>query len=496
MTQVRVGSFTMLGSGARPSGLVHQAAGRPVACPGGSVPAALAMLLLLLGVGAAVGQQTIVIHDVSVIDGTGAPLRGNVDLVLRNGRIASTEDARTYRHPAGAQVIDGRGKFAIPGLVDMHAHVAGDVLNEKGEPGDRWDREVALSFLRTFLRFGVTTIRDPGAITADGLLLRHLLATGAVVGPQLFVAGRILNNSSFRPPGFAPVHSEADVRSEIRWQALAGVDVIKVYSSMPPHLVAVAIEEGHKRGLPVIGHLQRTTWTEAARLGIDGLEHAAPWSAAYVVESARAAAPEGMFARVYWLQNLDQARIGEMIALLAQRQIVVDPTLMATMYTKFWADDPRLTQNPDLTHVPGSLRRGWAAGGFTRNWTPAQFAEAKRSWPILLGLIRTMYDRGVPLVAGTDTPTPWIVPGASLHDELKLLNEAGIPPLQVIRIATSNAARALRRQHEFGAITPGLRADIVLLARNPLDDITHTRAIDVVIQRGHVVFPGPARAEE
>jgi imidazolonepropionase-like amidohydrolase len=107
-----------------------------------------------------------------------------------------------------------------------------------------------------------------------------------------------------------------------------------------------------------------------------------------------------------------------------------------------------------------------------------------------------MYDSGVPLIAGTDTPTPWIVPGASLHNELKLLNEAGIPPLQVIRIATSNAAHALRGQHKFGSITPGLRADLVLLSRNPLDDITNTRAIDLVIQNGYVVFAAPPGAQQ
>ena len=452
---------------------------------------ALAAFPFLPGFQNAVARETIVIHDVTVIDGTGAPPRGHADLVLRDGRVASIEDARTFTHPAGARVIDGHEKYVIPGLIDMHAHVAGDVINERGEPGDRWDRAVALSFLRTFLKFGVTTIRDPGAITADALLLRRLLGEGKVVGPQFFTAGRILNNSHFRPPGFAPVHTETDVRDEIRWQALAAVDFIKIYSSMPPPLTAVAIEEGHRLGLPVIGHLQRTTWTEAARLGIDGLEHAAPWSATYIKEAARAAIPEGMFARVYWLQHLDEAQIDEMIASLVEHHVFVDPTLMATMQTKFWADDPRWTQNPDLAYVPESLRKGWAAGGFTKDWTPAQFAEAKRSWPILLGLIKKMYDSGVQLVAGTDTPTPWVVPGASLHDELKLLNETGIPPLQVIRIATSNAARALRREHEFGSITPGLRADLILLSKNPLDAITNTRAIDLVIQNGHVVIAAP-----
>lgn len=437
-----------------------------------------------------VASETLVIHGATVIDGTGAPPRRDTDLLLRDGRIAAIEDARTFVHPDGARVIDGRGRFVIPGLIDMHAHIAGDIPNEKGEPGDRWNREVALSFLRTLLQFGVTTIRDPGAILPDALLLRRLLRDGEVDGPRLFTAGRILNDSDFRPPGFVPVHDESAVRDEVRWQAMAGVDVVKVYSSMPPPLVAAAIDEAHARGLPVIGHLQRTTWTEAARLGIDGVEHAAPWSRSYVREADRPAMPNSMFGRVYWLEHLDPAAIDEMIGALVEHRVVVDPTLMATMQTKFWADHPRWTQNPDLALVPEIVRRGWAAGGFTREWTPEQFAEAKRSWPILLGLVRNMYARGVTLVAGTDAPTPWIVPGPSLHDELTLLAEAGIPPLEVLKIATFNAARALRRENELGSIRPGLAADLVVLTKDPLESIAHTRSIELVIQNGVVVGGG------
>ena len=443
--------------------------------------------LWLLCAALSVHAETIVIHNVTVIDGTGAAPRASSDVVIDAGRIAAVEEARTFTHPTGARVIDGSSKYLIPGLVDMHAHVAGDVLDEKGQPGDRWDREAGLSFLRTLLQFGVTTVRDPGAIMPDALLLRQLLREGKIAGPQLFTAGRILLDSDFRPPGFVPVHDAAAVRDEIRWQATAGVDVIKVYSSMPPNLVAAAIAEAHAQGLPIIGHLQATPWTQAARMGIDGVEHAAPWSPVYLREAERETAASGMFWRVHWLEHLDGRAIDEMIAVLAERQVVVDPTLMATMYTKFWADDPKVTRNADLALVPESVRKGWAAGGSTRDWTPEQFAEAKQSWPILLGLIKKMYERGVPLVAGTDAPTPWIVPGPSLHDELELLNEAGIPPLDVLKIATFNAARALRREQEFGSIRPGLRADLILLSKNPLDSIGNTRSIETVIQNGRQV---------
>lgn len=434
-----------------------------------------------------VRSEAIIVHNVTMIDGTGASPRANVDIVIRDGRIAAIEETRTFVHPEGARVFDGSGKYVIPGLIDMHAHVAGDVINEKGEPGDRWEREVALSFLRTLLRFGVTTVRDPGAIMPDALLLRDLLSDGEIEGPRLLTAGRILTNSDFRPPGFVPVHDEAAVRNEIRWQALVGVDFVKVYASMPPNLVSAAIAEAHALGLPVIGHLQRTTWTEAARMGIDGVEHAAPWSPAYIRQEDRETTPTGIFGRVHWLTHLDDHAIDEMISALVEHRVVVDPTLMATMQTKFWADDPKWTHNPDLAWVPESVRKGWAAGSFTKDWTPEQFSEAKQSWPILLNLIKKMHDRGVLLIAGTDTPTPWIVPGPSLHDELKLLNDAGIPPLDVLKIATNNAARALRREDEFGSIRPGLRADLILLSKDPLKSIENTRSVEMVIQNGAVV---------
>ncbi|HKU15404.1 MAG TPA: hypothetical protein VJQ52_13490, partial [Steroidobacteraceae bacterium] len=114
--------------------------------------------LWLLCAALSVHAETIVIHNVTVIDGTGAAPRASSDVVIDAGRIAAVEEARTFTHPTGARVIDGSSKYLIPGLVDMHAHVAGDVLDEKGQPGDRWDREAGLSFLRTLLQFGVTTV--------------------------------------------------------------------------------------------------------------------------------------------------------------------------------------------------------------------------------------------------------------------------------------------------------------------------------------------------
>jgi imidazolonepropionase-like amidohydrolase len=431
----------------------------------------------------------LLIHNVTVIDPASRAVRPNADVCVEGERIVSVDAAATdvlrsscfvLRAPPRTtnneerttkNVVDGSGKFLIPGFADMHVHLFEHGRDEKGQLRPRFDRPTIEQTLRTLLAFGITTIRDPGAETEAAVTLRNMVATGALPGPTITTCGRILNSSNFDPEPFLPVHGAEEIRREIRWQKAAGVDCIKVYASMPPDFVAVAIDEAHKNGLPVIGHLQRTTWSEAARMGIDGVEHAAPWSAAYVAAAARAGYDETMFGRVYWLEHLDEAAIDAMVAELARHHVVVDPTLMA-MATKLFGDDPRWTENPDIAVAPPLVARSWKSFTFTQGWTPEQYRVAHAAWPKLLRLTKKLFDAGVPLVAGADAPTPWIVAGPSLHDELRLLHEAGIPAMDVLRIGTR------------GAIDAGARADLVLLARNPLDDIRNTRSIVSVWTRG------------
>jgi imidazolonepropionase-like amidohydrolase len=310
------------------------------------------------------------------------------------------------------------------------------------------------------------------------------------VGPAILTAGRILNAGDFDPEPFQPVASAADVRREVRWQADAGVDFVKLYASIPPELARVAIEEAHTRGLPVIGHLQRTTWTEAARLGIDALTHAAPWSAEYLPEPLRAGYRGDIEARAQWLDaaDLESPAVREMIAALAERKVTLDPTLIA-MHTKFFGDDPRWLRNPDNALMPERHLKGWGAFSFTAGWTSAQYARARRSWPRLQALVRAYHAGGIRLTVGTDAPTPWIVPGASLHSEMELLVEAGLPAAEVLRMATGDAAIGLRREREIGFVRAGLRADLVVLTKDPLADIRNSRSIELVIQDGNVLRP-------
>jgi len=430
-------------------------------------------------------SSRILLTDFTLIDGTGAAPRAHCDLLIEGGRIAAVGPTGSVR-ASGAAIVPLGGRFVVPGFIDLHAHVMLHAWDERGQIRPRWDRAAALELLHDLLAFGVTTIRDPGSETEAAVTLRRAIADGRVEGPTLFTAGRMLNASPFDAEPFAPVRDADDVRREIRWQAALGVDAIKVYSAMPPALVRVAIEEAHAHRLPVIGHLGATTWTEAAALGIDGVEHAAPWSRAYLPKARQAAYDGSLFGRVAWLEALDVdgPEIAAMADALVAHDVTVDPTLIA-MWTKLFGDVA--ARGPDLARAPALHRAGWAAGSFTRGWTAAQYRRAHAAWPKLLALVGKLWRRGVRITVGTDTPTPWVVPGASVHDEMALLHDAGLPPLEVLRAATANAARALGRGDSLGTLAPGKRADLVVLARDPVADIRNTRSIERVYRGGVLV---------
>jgi imidazolonepropionase-like amidohydrolase len=188
-------------------------------------------------------------------------------------------------------------------------------------------------------------------------------------------------------------------------------------------------------------------------------------------------------ARLRWLEWLDPGgpEIAEMVEELVRRGVTVDPTLVA-YDTKLRGDDPAYVESPDLALAPAAMLAGWRSGTFTSDWTKADYARGHALWPKVLGLVGLYHRRGVRLVAGSDLPNPWVVPGAGFHRELELLVDAGIPPLEVLTIATRNGAAALGL--DAGTIEPGRRADLVVLAASPLADIRNTRRIRLVVKDG------------
>jgi imidazolonepropionase-like amidohydrolase len=434
------------------------------------------------------------IDHVTVIDGAGS--KPDMSVRVRGGRILEVAPS------AGSAVetvpsIDGRGKFLIPGLVDTHADVTYlDWIERSGSRSAEYNDEVTRRSLKMLLAFGVTTVRNPAGPTNVAIAIRDRVAAGEIDGPTIYTAGDILDRARAYDGLTRPVETEADVEREVAAQAAAGVDFVKVYANMPRELVAAAIRAAHQHHVRVIGHLQATSWTEAARLGIDAISHGASWAVDELPGPAREryrraiASGGAMRARLTWLEDVqpDGIEIRAMVRELSARRIPVDPTLIAYA-TKFLGNDARFVDSADLLLAPPAMRHAFAALSFVRGWTPSDFERGHGTWRKMQALVRAYFDGGVLLTAGSDEPNSWVVPGPSLHTELELLVEAGLSPLQVLTIATRNGAESLGILKEVGTVSAGKRADLLLLDRDPTKDIRSTRAISLVVNRGRVSRP-------
>ena len=215
--------------------------------------------------------------NITIIDGKGNPPISDMVVVLKDSLIYDIAKMDNYEFPKQTKVIDSKGKYMIPGLIDMHAHVTVLPMNSNKRLSDTIDKEASLASLKTLLAYGITTIRNPAAPTKDGLELKGLVeGNDSIISPDIFTSGSALNRTKAFFGPFVATTTEEDVRNEVKAQINSGVDFIKVYSSLKPNLIKAAIDEAHKSNIKVIGHLQNTSWTEAANLGIDFISHAAP----------------------------------------------------------------------------------------------------------------------------------------------------------------------------------------------------------------------------
>jgi imidazolonepropionase-like amidohydrolase len=453
----------------------------------------LVILLIFTTQGCAIGQrghvdrtkalEVIVLEDATVIDGTGANPKKHTMIVIEGDRIREIGQQGKIRYPPEAKIIPCKNKYIIPGLFDLHAHITflRDPDNFTG-----YDRQTTERILKILIAYGITTVRNPSALSVEGVAIRNDVRNGKTLGPQIFTAGEAIN--------WGRDKGEEDVRAEVRRQAALGVDYIKVYSRMRKELIEAAVEEAHKQGLKVVGHLQATTPTQAISVGLDAITHGATWSIELLPPDKRQAYEQrirevgALRARIDWLDwlNLNGPEIKAMISAIATTRTPLDPTLIAYV-TKFRGRDPRYCKRSDLGMVPKPVLDTWkdALG----DWKDEDFERGARLWPKILQLVKAYYDSGVLLTAGSDFPNALVIPGISLHDELELLAEAGIPPLEVIKIATHNSAEELGILNNTGTLEVGKRADLVILSEDPVAAIRNTRKVEMVMMGGRMFDP-------
>lgn len=401
----------------------------------------VAIVLLLFAAGCA-GTRELAIVDVAVVDvAAGRVLEGQTVIVRGN---VITQVGRVPV-PPGAQQIDGRGKYLIPGLWDMHVH-----LQAAGEES-----------LSLFLANGVVGVRDMGSDDDFVIPLRDRIASGAVTGPTVRTSGAMLDD--------APPEWPFRLRTTNAKDAVArNVDFIKVHSRLPRDAYFAVIEEAKRRNLPVAGHVpEKVTMAEASKAGQRSIEHLGEYKLLFECgpscESLFATFRENRTWHTPTLAALRTFSLSEKdieAELRASGQLEhVTPTLLA-----FWQ------KSMELTPPPPEPVRQQLAGLFER----------------AVPLVGEMHKTGVPLLAGCDA----LVPGYCLHDELAWLVRAGLTPVEALRTATLNPAIYFGEDHQRGTIEPGKRADLVLLGADPTTDIANTRTIEAVIVGGKMTRPG------
>ena len=446
--------------------------------------------------------ETLALTHITVVDTETGKLTPDATVTLAEGKILSIQPAAAA--PPDATVIDARGKFLIPGFLDMHVHSMQDP-----HPPDS---------LAMLLAHGVTGIRQMAG--APELLERrrqNTLNFGPDTPACLAMPGSLLTFANCPTP-------EAGV-NEVRRQKELGADFIKTIFVSPKTFFAT-LAEARRLGLPYGGHLSPgVDVIEASKAGLTFVEHLGPTElqliqcskAEFIIRLLMRLNPpkppsftpadlQGMPGKIMianpilFRLNMDPKAADKTAKLVSTfqpekaRKLAVTcaenatwqcPTLIRTETMQF-GDEPRYTQSPDLRYVPAAVRQLWTEVGrqYAEKLTPAARETMLRLSDLSLRLVNMFDQNGVPMLAGSDYGGGWVIPGISLHQEFDLLASAGLSPLRVLQMTTLNGARFLKREEAMGTVAPGKEANLVLLNANPIDSVQNLHGIHAVIRDG------------
>ena len=420
---------------------------------------------------------SLVLTNLTVIDirtGTFHPSR---TIVIDHNQITAVNPSSTAKPPANATRIDCTGLFAIPGLWDMHVHLSfGDWF-----PGSK---EIVLPL---FIANGVTGVRDMGSDLNVVQSWRNDVNAGRLVGPRIFTSGPMLDGPKPRFPSSIAIATPADARRAVADLKRSGADFIKLQSLIPREVVFAIAKEAKKQNIPFEGHVPDSVRaSEMSAAGMKSFEHLIG-----IFEGSSPAEDDflkGNKTESRFLATFDSARAASLAVLLVQNHTWQCPTLV-------WERGGNLLDVTDLAkdtrakYVPASWKSTtWKrfTDEITQGYGNDDLATRKKFLAKELEIVHLLHEKGVPFLAGTDTPPGvYIFPGFSLHEELQRFVAAGFTPLEALQTATLNPARFFNLENQLGAIEPGKLADIVLLRANPLNDISNTEKIAAVVSNGH-----------
>ena len=425
-------------------------------------------------------SSALVIENVNLLPMTSEAVLPARTVVIVDHRIAAICERRDKCVPAGATRIDGTGKYLMPGLTDMHAHVESSFLPASASEAARENANQAMrQQLRLYVLYGVTTIRDPLG-GPENLIARGRIERGEQVGPRLFTAAGAMDGDPPLAAYSTPFSTPEAAIAYVHETAAAGYDFVKVYSTLPPHIYDAIATAAKDVGLPFVGHVPMLVdFKHALESGLRSIEHLSGYDVACTPNAARTLPT---IDNVYqgWAYCTRQ-KIAALAALTASYLVWNVPTLV--VIDSVLPDYERsISSAPDWladfnAYIPPALRNNSLYYEIINARARAGF---KATRAVRLALVKALSDAGAPILLGTDTPAS----GYNVHQELDLLREAGLTPYQVLTAATSEPARYFDRVGQFGTVVVGASADLLLLDANPLESVTNAHRIRGVMVRG------------
>ena len=400
-------------------------------------------------------RGALVISGATLIDGKGGPPIPDAVVVIEGDRITAVGPRDKFAIPKGATIIDARGKYLLPGLWDMHAHF------EQVEWGP------------TYLAAGITTVRDVGNEFEFIKAVRDAIKEGRGLGPRLLLAG-IIDGESSTSWGLIRASSPAEAQAVVNRYHAAGFQQIKIYSSVKPDVVKAICDEAHKLGMTVTGHVpEGMNAIEAVEAGMDQINHVQ-----YLPPVLRPRTFRPLQGTPAPPLDFQTPEAQKAIEFFKAHKTVFDPTLAIFEWSLHPADKPFASIEPGAAKVPRQL-----AGAINNTGVPASAVpQATAIMERYLAIVGALHRAGLPIVAGTDQT----VPGHSLYREIELYVKSGFTPMEAIQAATLVPSQVMKLDSEVGTVEVGKRADLIILDRDPLDNIRNIRTAKSVITAGRM----------
>ena len=423
----------------------------------------------------AVDTTIVAIKNITVIDGTGNPIKKNQTIIIKNNKIETVGDTKKTKIPLESLIIDGTGKTVIPGLVMLHEHLFYTKFFENWFSVD----QMTFSFPRLYLAGGVTTMRTAGSIQPQSdLNVKKWILEGKMTGPKMDVTSPFIEREGLPIAELGFIKDSKEVAEIVNFWADRGVTSFKLYNYVTKEDMRVCVEEAHKRGLKVTGHLCSVTFEEASNIGIDNLEH-------------------GFIVATDFVNNKEADNCDPFEADKAFRNEPVDSPKIDALIDVLIKNGTTITTTPNVFE-PYTNRESIPGGGQDAV-TPEVLKDVKNIYDRRtnrdslriadfnkdLTWIKRFYDKGGKLVAGTDpTGAGRTVAGYANQRTIEILVEAGFPLVDAIKICTLNGAKYLEQQNDIGTVEAGKIADLVLISGNLEANIKNIRNMEIIFKDG------------